>query len=226
MNEALVFIENIVANGGGDTPEAVEAGLKEGLAMRWDTDARKMIFLIGDAPPHGVGTSETSYQNGPPVTYNYKDMIQEAQEKQVRIFTLSGSGMDQNGVQVWKHIAVKTGGSYTQLYYERVQVDDYFADEGIDVAYASEVAAAPDYDYETRSFKANNLADVAEQSIMQEATAAGVVYNDFVATPEGYHSEPLPEDFYEEFPFDPVEPNPQSPQTIWDKILNWIIFWR
>ncbi len=38
--------------GAGDAPEAVFAGLMEAIVFPWRTGARKVIVLMGDAPPH------------------------------------------------------------------------------------------------------------------------------------------------------------------------------
>lgn len=43
------------ASGGGDGPEAVTAALAEVLKMDWRVNASKMVVLIADAPPHGIG---------------------------------------------------------------------------------------------------------------------------------------------------------------------------
>jgi hypothetical protein len=48
-------LKTLYASGGGDGPEAVTAGLYEALNMEWRPDASKMIVLIADAPPHGIG---------------------------------------------------------------------------------------------------------------------------------------------------------------------------
>ncbi len=47
-------LQAVVANGGGDTPESVNAGLHDALAVpRWrGDDAIKLVFLVGDAAPH------------------------------------------------------------------------------------------------------------------------------------------------------------------------------
>lgn len=39
------------ASGGGDSPEHVAAALRDALGMRWRADARKLVFVVGDAPP-------------------------------------------------------------------------------------------------------------------------------------------------------------------------------
>jgi hypothetical protein len=48
-------LSSLYASGGGDGPEAVTAALAEALKMDWREQASKMIVLIADAPPHGIG---------------------------------------------------------------------------------------------------------------------------------------------------------------------------
>ena len=48
-------LKGLYAAGGGDGPEAVTAGLAEALDMEWRPTASKMVVLIADAPPHGIG---------------------------------------------------------------------------------------------------------------------------------------------------------------------------
>ena len=47
------FLEGISATGGGDVPEAVDAGLQVALAESgWTEGARHVVIVVGDAPPH------------------------------------------------------------------------------------------------------------------------------------------------------------------------------
>ena len=48
-------LQSLYATGGGDGPEAVTAGLYQALTMDWREHASKMVVLIADAPPHGIG---------------------------------------------------------------------------------------------------------------------------------------------------------------------------
>jgi hypothetical protein len=48
-------LASLYASGGGDGPEAVTAALAEALNIGWNEQASKMIVLIADAPPHGIG---------------------------------------------------------------------------------------------------------------------------------------------------------------------------
>jgi hypothetical protein len=49
---AMNFLQFVEAGGGGDHPEAVDAGLEQAFRMRWTSQARRVVLLIGDAPPH------------------------------------------------------------------------------------------------------------------------------------------------------------------------------
>ncbi len=47
------FMNDVVASGGGDLPEAVESGLEYCTQkLHWTASARKVIVLMGDAPSH------------------------------------------------------------------------------------------------------------------------------------------------------------------------------
>lgn len=48
-------LKTLYASGGGDGPEAITAALGEALNMEWRPTASKMVVLIADAPPHGIG---------------------------------------------------------------------------------------------------------------------------------------------------------------------------
>ena len=49
---AMNFMQTVYAQGGGDEPEAVYDGLREAIRQKWSPTARRMVILIGDAPPH------------------------------------------------------------------------------------------------------------------------------------------------------------------------------
>lgn len=54
------------AQGGGDGPEAVTAGMYDALHMDWREEATKICVLIADAPPHGIEPSGDGFPNGDP----------------------------------------------------------------------------------------------------------------------------------------------------------------
>jgi hypothetical protein len=59
-------LAGLYASGGGDGPEAVTAGMAEALSMDWRQNATKMIVLIADAPPHGIGEYGDGFEGGSP----------------------------------------------------------------------------------------------------------------------------------------------------------------
>ncbi|KIJ17753.1 hypothetical protein PAXINDRAFT_161877 [Paxillus involutus ATCC 200175] len=59
-------LSGLYASGGGDGPEAVTAALAEALNMEWREQASKMVVLIADAPPHGIGEYGDGFDEGSP----------------------------------------------------------------------------------------------------------------------------------------------------------------
>jgi len=190
IDKAVRFIWDIEARGGGDLPEAVADGLDFAInKMNWndqDQDiypyTKKLIFLIGDAAPHGEGSSDSSYEQGCPDGHDYEENVNDARGKGIRIYTVSGSGIDSVGIRVFKEIATKTGGSYTHLSYVRRDVEEYYQEEGFAEAevqeYAAEAKADADYDSKTNSILTNTLVVFAKSSMKAEAMEMGVNYEE------------------------------------------------
>ncbi|KAF8635913.1 hypothetical protein AX15_000091 [Amanita polypyramis BW_CC] len=59
-------LSSLYASGGGDGPEAVTAALADTLNMDWRAHANKMVVLIADAPPHGIGEYGDGFDEGSP----------------------------------------------------------------------------------------------------------------------------------------------------------------
>lgn len=59
-------LSTLYASGGGDGPEAVTAAMAEVLNMDWRPNASKMVVLIADAPPHGIGEYGDGFDDGSP----------------------------------------------------------------------------------------------------------------------------------------------------------------
>lgn len=55
INDIQQKIDQISVSGGGDIPEAVIDGIIDGITgIQWRENSRRIAFLIGDAPPHGM----------------------------------------------------------------------------------------------------------------------------------------------------------------------------
>lgn len=92
-----------VADGGGDTPESVNEALATAVRdLRWSNrdDVRRIIFLVGDAPPH------MDY-NGP----KYRRILEEACEKDIIVNTVQ-AGSDPETTEYWREIAELGQGKY------------------------------------------------------------------------------------------------------------------
>ncbi len=94
-------VAGISANGGGDTPEAMNEGLHVGLTgLEWSGNAvARMAFLIADAPPHLDYESDSDYASD----------MRDAAHKGIQVFTVAASGMDTLGQVVFRQIAQYTG---------------------------------------------------------------------------------------------------------------------
>ncbi|MBE1582967.1 VWA domain-containing protein [Nonomuraea angiospora] len=95
------------AEGGGDTPEDLNAALAEALAKpAWREDAVKLVFLIADAPPH--------------LDYDGPDYLTEARraaERGIKIEPIASSGLDDQGEYIYRQLAQLTMGRFTFLTY-------------------------------------------------------------------------------------------------------------
>lgn len=58
-------LSSLVAAGGGDGPEAQTAAMAAALDLDWAEGAIKMVVLITDAPPHGLGESGDGFSKSP-----------------------------------------------------------------------------------------------------------------------------------------------------------------
>jgi hypothetical protein len=58
-------LSSLVAAGGGDGPEAQTAALAAALDLDWAEGAIKMVVLITNAPPHGLGGRGDGFAKSP-----------------------------------------------------------------------------------------------------------------------------------------------------------------
>ena len=95
------------ADGGGDGPESVNQALHESVQkINWTADRKvlKIVFLVGDAPPH------MDYPND----IKYPEVCSNAMSKGLIINTVQ-CGSDSNTTGIWKEIASKSEGQYVAI---------------------------------------------------------------------------------------------------------------
>ncbi len=101
------FMTETPYGGGGDFPEAVEAGLEEAIqSLKWnDHAATRIIFLVLDAPSHEDIETLLKLQM----------QIRAAAHKGIRIIPVACSGIDKSTEYLLRSIALATNGTYTFL---------------------------------------------------------------------------------------------------------------
>ena len=104
VGSLISFIKDQQADGGGDFPEAVHAGLKDALEnQNWSNGATtRLLFLVLDAPPHHEDAIIQSIQMS----------IREAQQKGIKIIPVTASGIDKETEFLMRFMAIATNGSY------------------------------------------------------------------------------------------------------------------
>jgi Mg-chelatase subunit ChlD len=100
-------LQSFKAAGGGDEPESVNEALAAAVReMTWSTNRHtlKVIFLVGDAPPH------MDYADGP----KYPKVCQEAMKKDLIINAVQCGSIPRT-TPFWKEIAQLSEGSYAAI---------------------------------------------------------------------------------------------------------------
>src|SRR5262249_12185542 len=93
------------ADGGGDGPEHVNRALYDAVhRMKWSQDAMKMIFLVGDAPPH------MDYNDG----YDYHKITREAAQMGIVMHAIR-RGNDPDTGRVWAESAHSGQGRFASI---------------------------------------------------------------------------------------------------------------
>ena len=106
VDQAVKFISSTTADGGGDFPEDMNAGLDMMMRQRWSRDAvPQMLFLLADAPPQQYSGAD----------YTYHEAIQDAAANGIAIYPVAASGVDKPTEFLFRAMAVMTGGKYMFL---------------------------------------------------------------------------------------------------------------
>jgi Mg-chelatase subunit ChlD len=104
LDSMYAKLMNFTADGGGDGPEAVNEALEAAIhRMSWSQDPStyKVVFLVGDAPPH------MDYQDD----VKYSQVVAAAVAKGIIVNTIQ-CGSASETVAPWQHIAALGHGRY------------------------------------------------------------------------------------------------------------------
>ena len=100
----LIKAEN--ADGGGDTPEAVDQILQETLLQgQWSEKTNKIAFLIFDAPPH----------KGDKISANIVEAVKAAAAKGIRVVPVVASNASRNTELFGRALSIITNANYVFL---------------------------------------------------------------------------------------------------------------
>ncbi|UXM95738.1 VWA domain-containing protein [Bartonella sp. HY329] len=100
-------LTKLEADGGGDTPESVNEALDEAVRkLEWTKgdDTKRIIFLVGDAPPH------MDYPNAP----LYPNVLKGAVADGIIVNTIQ-AGDDRETKKIWREIAQLGHGRYMPI---------------------------------------------------------------------------------------------------------------
>jgi hypothetical protein len=110
MKNAQKTINSLQADGGGDTPEAVLDGIVAACnELSWRKYARRLLVLVGDAPPHGLGTQGDSFRDGCPCGETIASVTCLAEQKCVTTHAL---GLTPAVNESFTEISYLTGGKF------------------------------------------------------------------------------------------------------------------
>jgi len=106
MDEVYRNLMSFQASGGGDGPEHVSAALSDAVhKVSWSQGrALRVIFLVGDAPPH------VDYQDG----FDYRRHAREARQRGIGVETIE-CGADPVTARVWQEIASLGEGHFARI---------------------------------------------------------------------------------------------------------------
>lgn len=112
FREVKEYVDSLHADGGGDGPEAVFAGIVAACQnLSWRPHARRMALLVGDAPPHGVGCPGDAFAQGCPSGETIESTSAKAEQTGVTVHAL---GLRRECFVSFERIARLTGGRFYQ----------------------------------------------------------------------------------------------------------------
>ena len=104
-------IAKLAVSGGGDAPEAVYTGLEACLALDWSAGSYRVVLLVGDAPPHGVGCAGDTLAIDP-TGLSLDDMANKLETEGVFVHALAMRSGDALLASSFQRLSVSTGGGY------------------------------------------------------------------------------------------------------------------
>ncbi|GAA5627733.1 hypothetical protein Brsp05_03026 [Brucella sp. NBRC 12953] len=104
------------ADGGGDDPESVNEALDNAIGrLTWSEGSatQRIVFLVGDAPPHMDYKGERKYP----------EILAEAKSRNIRVNAVQ-AGNSEETRNFWKDIAERGSGRYIQIAQDGGRIDE------------------------------------------------------------------------------------------------------
>lgn len=110
LQSAQKTIKGLKADGGGDAPEAVLDGIVAACReLGWWKHSRRLMVLVGDSPPHGMGAHGDAFSQGCPCGETIASATRLAEEKRIIIHSL---GLTHAVNKSFSEISYLTGGQF------------------------------------------------------------------------------------------------------------------
>ena len=209
MDAVFTELSAYQAAGGGDIPEDVDAALYDAVhKMQWRDGAKKLVFLVGDAPPASRGEVP-----------KFTDTVAEAATHQITVNTIR-CGQDPDTAMQWQQIARIGNGEFSSIQQDggvqqiATPYDDKLAelshtidattviygDDGERAGYAGKMAAADAAPAATKADRATFYAKPMAKGAGPAKRAAADIVSDYAvgsASVEGMDAKNLPADMRE-----------------------------
>lgn len=82
------WLDQCIAGGGSDGPEAVADGINDALSLLLPSEGVKICILICDALPHGVERQGDSYPEGCPCGLKIDNLVERMREEHIILYTV------------------------------------------------------------------------------------------------------------------------------------------
>jgi von Willebrand factor type A domain len=145
INAFSQTLNGATADGGGDTPEAVDEALASALSEpSWRSDSIQLIFLVADAGPHIDRQVQQPYTTS----------MRKAAARGIKIFPVASSNTDDAAEFVFRQLAEFTGARFVFLSYG-----------------ATGAAVGPDTDIQKSDYQELALNDLIVRLVTEEVSA-------------------------------------------------------
>ncbi len=109
------WLKRIQADGGGDMPEAVLDGLDAATKLLWRTQGERLLYLVGDAPPHGfmvplLWTPLDHFPSGCPCQLTVPSVCTKIRDMKLTLHAIS---LSEYANAAFKEIAKQCFGSFS-----------------------------------------------------------------------------------------------------------------